>query len=154
MESPETLPPGYARRVVKNRTSNSMAWLAAISVGFAILGFAVAANASGDEFLGAAASLLGLGSALLAAVFVVIYNRRFTREVMAQAEPPKGLRLWAMPICCLTVVALGLMALVVWTQVTPVRVLSVAGISLATFLLLALLDWGTRRLRQRRAVQP
>lgn len=153
MESLETLPPGSARKVAKNRTSKSMAWLTAISMGFAILWFALAANASDDERAGALA-VLGLGSVLLGAVFCVIYNRRFTREIMAQAEPPKGLRLWAMPICLGIVIAFGSTSLVIWTQVTPVSVLSIVGFALAGVLLGALLDWGRLRLRQRRAVQP
>ncbi len=144
MESLETLPPGSARKVAKNRTSKSMAWLTAISMGFAILWFALAANASDDERAGALA-VLGLGSVLLAAVFVMIYIRRSTREFMAQAEPPKGLRLWAMPICLGIVVALGSTALVIWTQVTPVSVLSRVGLVLAGSLLGTLLSWGKLR---------
>lgn len=153
MESLETLPPGSARKVAKNHTSKSMAWLTAISMGFAILWFALAANASDDERAGALA-VLGLGSVLLGAVFCVIYNRRFTREIMAQAEPPRALRLWAMPICGGIVIGLCLTAVVIWTHVTPVTVLSRVGPVFAAGLLGTLLGLGRLRLRQRRAVQP
>lgn len=146
VESPETSPPAYAGKVVKKRNLKTMAWLAAISVGFAVLWFAVAANASDDQYAGAAA-LLGLGSALLAAVFAIIYQRRFMLEFMAQAEPPKGLRLWAMPICGATVVGFGATAMVIWTHVTPSGILIRVGPVLAMCLLLALLNWWKHRLR-------
>lgn len=59
-------------------------------------------------------------------------------------------RVWRTPVCAGAIVGTGASALVVWTEVTPVGVLSAAGFVLAGFFLTALLDRGIRTAREKR----
>ncbi len=105
MAAIDPAPPGFEYQAVKNRTRKVMAWLTFISVGFAVMWFAIGAAAAGDqeekdarcedanilvdddwaelcgESVGNAintgiAYLLGFGSIVLAIVFLLIWVTR------------------------------------------------------------------------------